>query len=128
MDSIFKKSVQDVATEDFLTEDSQDSNETLQLLEFYQHNAVALTHDQLTAMMILKENKLDDLIEFALAARSHVTPASIFNKVIDKLTMADRIKGNAKLSHLMKANANPANGALKPTDVQAESNKKYNKE
>ncbi|MOA69346.1 hypothetical protein D3C78_1974790 [compost metagenome] len=38
-----------------------------------------------------------------------MTPTSKLFKLIDKLTLADRIKGNAKLSNLLKANANPAN-------------------
>lgn len=100
-------------------EESNDSNETLELLKFMKYEGVALTNEQVKAIMILNEyEETKDLIDYVMMFRPMVTPTDNYFKLIDKLTMADRIKGNAKLSHLMKANANPANTALKPEDVQ----------
>ncbi|MNC75136.1 hypothetical protein D3C75_1266210 [compost metagenome] len=52
---------------------------------------------------------ITDVFTFVNSARKLMTPTSKLFKLIDKLTLADRIKGNAKLSNLLKANANPAN-------------------
>lgn len=112
------QSVQDILISDLLEVNQEDSNETVQLLEFMKNNGVPLTESQVSAFFLLRENGLDDIADFAFSMRKAVTPKSVFFDLVSKLTLADRIKGNAKLSHLLKASANPANG-VKPEDMQA---------
>lgn len=113
------ETVQDIMIQDLLQVDEGQTNETLELMNFVRDAGTPMTKDQLEAFMLLEENGLGDIANYVYNARRTVTPVSLFYKLLDKLTLADRIKGNAKLSHLLKANANPANGALKPEDVQA---------
>lgn len=100
-------------------DDTSETNETLQLLNFIKNDGTPLTENQIKAQLLINEfPELEDINKLMLYHKQHVTPVTLFFKLIDKLTLADRIKGNAKLSHLMKANANPANTALRPEDVQ----------
>lgn len=111
--------VQDILIQDFLeSADDANSNEMVQILEFTRDNATPLTTDQLKGFLLLRENGLGDLADYAFSMKKTVTPARLFFEMVSKITMADRIKGTAKLSHLMKASANPA-ASLKPEDVQA---------
>lgn len=113
--------VQDFLINDLLEiDDGNGKNETVELMEFIRDNSVSMSEKQVSAFFLLRENGLDDIANFAYNARKTVTPYRRFLEVINKLTLADRIKGNAKLSHLLKASANPAGDALKPKDVQAQ--------
>lgn len=113
------ETVQDILISDLLQTEEVGSNETLDMMGFLRESGTPLTKEQVESFFLLKECGLDDIANYAYNARRTVTPVSLFFKLLDKLTLADRIKGNAKLSHLLKANANPANGALKPEDMQA---------
>jgi len=112
------ETVQDIMIEDLLQTAEEKSNETLDLMNFMRSSGTPLTKEQLQGFMLLEENGLGDIANYVYNARRLVTPVSLYYKILDKLTLADRIKGNAKLSHLLKASANPANG-LKPEDAQA---------
>jgi hypothetical protein len=103
------KSVQDFLSEELMQEDAS-NNDMLQLLDFYRYNAVPLTDHQLAGMFLLQENGLNDLSNFIMNSRVNAVPTKKYNTLIEKLTLADRIKGNAKLAGILKANANPANG------------------
>ncbi|MCY8497587.1 hypothetical protein [Bacillus atrophaeus] len=119
------ETVQDLLIADLLeTGEDEKTNETVELMHFFRKHSVPVTPDQLKATLLLKEMGLSDIANFAVDARQYVTPQDTYMKALNKLTMADRIKGNAKLGHLLKANANPANSALKPEDVQAKSMKR----
>lgn len=119
-----ESTVQDLLISDLLeTGDEVQPSETVALMDFYRNNA-PLTQDQVKASFLLQEMGLADIAVYAQEQRKRVTPFKVFNDVLSKLTLADRIKGNAKLSHLLKANANPAGTALKPEDVQAKPMKK----
>lgn len=113
------ETVQDIMIEDLLQTNQESTNETLDLMHFVRESGTPLTKDQLQGFMLLEENGLGDIANYVYNARRSVTPVSLFFKLLDKLTLADRIKGNAKLSHLLKASANPANAALNPNDLQA---------
>jgi len=115
------ETAQDAFQNEFLEDDEQKSNETLDLLKFMQYNSTPLSQNQFQAMLILKANGLEDIAEMALKMKYLSTPQSTYFSTIEKLTMADRIKGNAKLSHLMKSEgvANPASN-LKASDLQAQ--------
>jgi len=101
--------VQDLIQRELMDSKSEE-NEMLQLLEFTRDNGVPLTPQQAAAIFILRENEIDDLANYVLHVRTKMTPIRKFFDLISKLTLADRIKGNAKLSGILKANANPANG------------------
>lgn len=101
--------VQDTLIEDLL--ESSDDNEMLQALGFMRDNGVPLTKHQAIGSFMLKEYGLSDIADFVNKIRVRMTPVSLFFKLVDKFTLADRIKGNAKLSNLLKANANPANAS-----------------
>lgn len=100
--------VQDILQKDLL--ESSDDNEMIQLLEFHRVHGVPLTQNQVRASFILKEFGLEDIAEYVSDQRHKMTPRSIFAKVLRAVTLYDRIKGNAKLGQLLKANANPASG------------------
>lgn len=116
------KTVQDLLIGDLLhvPELDEGKNETVEILEFMRDYSVSLTESQLAAFLMLEENGLTDIANMAYNARKLVTPKRTYFDLVSKLTLADRIKGNAKLSHLLKANANPAASALSPKDLQAQ--------
>lgn len=101
--------VQDMIMKELMEEKSED-NETLQLLEFVRDNGVPLTSSQAAGLYLLKENGMSDLANYIVNVRTKMTPIKKFFELVNKLTLADKIKGNAKLSGILKANANPANG------------------
>lgn len=102
--------VQDLLTKYMLDQTSED-NEMLQILEFVRDNGVPITPEQARGVLILQMYDLGDLANYFLNIRKIMTPFKLFQKMTEKLTLADRIKGNAKLGNILKANANPA-GAL----------------
>lgn len=103
--------VQDLLSE-ALMDSKSDNNEMIEILEFLRDNGVPLTQDQAIAMFMLKEADIDDVSNFVMNVRKMMTPTKKYYDMTDKLTLANRIKGNAKLGNLLKANANPANGSL----------------
>jgi hypothetical protein len=102
--------VQELLTQDFFKEENENKNELIEVLEFTRLHGVPLTKEQVRGILILRENGLEDLAIYALNMKSLVTPTRKYFNMVNKLTLADRIKGNAKLSSILKANANPANG------------------
>lgn len=114
------KTAQDILIQDYFYDnydEDESQNETLELLEFFKVNGTPLTNDQVRAMFLLNEFGLNDISTFVLQAKREVTPTKKFFTLIDKLTLASRIKGNAKLSSILKANANPANAAMPSSDA-----------
>lgn len=107
-------SVQELMMQQLFDEDAAGTNETVEILEFARQNAVPLTEDQIRAGLILKEYGLSDIYDYAVAHRPQVAPFRRFMDVLNALTLANRIKGNAKLSGILRANANPANSAPPP--------------
>ena len=110
--------VQALLSRDLFQEDGN-SNETLELLKFFKQESTHLTNDQVQGILMLYENDLGEVAQYVMQMKQFTVREKSYIDLIKTLTLADRIKGNAKLSHLMKANANPANTALKPEDVQA---------
>lgn len=121
--------VTEIAFKDLLEEEtpSSEANEMLELLHFYRQHGVPLTHDQVKSMLILKENGLEDIAIFVNAVRPEMTKPKGFLDVIGKITLADRIRGTAKLSNLLKANVASASGqvaAVNPKDYEAKAMRK----
>jgi hypothetical protein len=113
---MIKPTVQEIMIEDLL--ETSDDNEMIQVLDFMRKNGVPLTQNQAIGSFMLQEFGLDDVALFVQSIRSQMTPTSKYFKMTDKLTLADRIKGNAKLSNLLKANANPANAGGIPMGIE----------
>ena len=106
--------VQEVMMSDFYEEDEEDvnNNEMLELLHFMQQNGVPLKNEQVEAMFLMQEMGVGDIAKFMVVMKPKVTPFQRFFELINKITLADRIKGNAKLSGLIKAQVASANGVM----------------
>ncbi|WP_412472338.1 hypothetical protein [Bacillus thuringiensis] len=106
--------VQEVMVSDFYEEDKEEveNNEMLELLHFMQENGVPLRNEQVKAMFLMQEMGVGDIAKFAVDMKPKVTPFQRFFELINKITLADRIKGNAKLSGLVKAQVASANGVM----------------
>lgn len=92
-----------------LMEQSSDDNEMLEVLEFVRQNGVPLTKEQAQAIFMLNSYGMSDVANYIINVRPQMTAVKKYYDMTNKLTLADRIKGNAKLGNLLKANANPAN-------------------
>ncbi len=106
--------VQEVMISDFYEEDTEEveNNEMLELLNFMQQNGVPLKSEQVQAMFLMQEMGVGDIARFMVDMKPKVTPFQRFFELINKITLADRIKGNAKLSGLIKAQVASANGVM----------------
>ncbi|MGG1725259.1 hypothetical protein [Bacillus paranthracis] len=106
--------VQEVMMSDFYEEDDEEveNNEMLELLHFMQQNGVPLKNEQVEAMFLMQEMGVGDIAKFMVDMKPKVTPFQRFFELINKITLADRIKGNAKLSGLIKAQVASANGVM----------------
>ncbi|HDX9655213.1 TPA: hypothetical protein ROY23_005784 [Bacillus wiedmannii] len=101
--------VQDIMKEEILEEDiSSESIETVQLFQYMKENSVPLNASQMKGILLLNENGCKDIADYVISVKKQSLPLAFYEKVLKILTMFDRIKGNAKLSHLLKANANPS--------------------
>ena len=106
--------VQEIMISDFYEEDTEEvqNNEMLELLGFMQQNGVPLKSEQVQAMFLMQEMGVGDIAKFMVDMKPKVTPFQRFFELINKITLADRIKGNAKLSGLIKAQVASANGVM----------------
>lgn len=106
--------VQEVMISDFYEENNEEveNNEMLELLHFMQQNGVPLKSEQVQAMFLMQEMGVGDIAKFMVDMKPKVTPFQRFFELINKITLADRIKGNAKLSGLVKAQVASANGVM----------------
>lgn len=107
--------VQEVMIEEFYEKDDEESspeNEMLEMCYFIQKNGVPLKNQQVEGTFLLTEMGLGDIPKFMMEMKPKVTPFQRFFELINKITLADRIKGNAKLSGLVKAQVASANGVM----------------
>lgn len=121
--------VTELAFHELMEEDSgqREPNEMLELLQFYRQHGVPLTQEQVKAMFIMQENGLSDIAVFVNAVRPEMTKPKKFMDLINKITLADRIKGNAKLSNLLKANVastSAQTAQVNPKDYEAKAMRK----
>ena len=105
--------VQETMIEEFYEDEEEvNNNEMLELLYFMQQNGVPLKSEQVKAMFLMREMGVGDTAKFMVDMKPKVTPFQRFFELINKITLADRIKGNAKLSGLIKAQVASANGVM----------------
>lgn len=108
-------SVADLISRDIFEDSQNNSNEMHELLSFVKDNGVPLTENQVEGMFLLNlmddgENGLSDIANYANAVRPLMTPTKLYYDLVNKITLADRIKGTAKLGNILKAQvANPNN-------------------
>jgi hypothetical protein len=93
-----------------LDETNSDNNETLQMMEFIRDNGVPITSEQAKGMFLLQEMGMDNIATYVMNVRTMMTPVKKFFEMTDKLTLANRIKGTAKLGSVLKMDKNPAGG------------------
>lgn len=105
------ETVQDLISKDiFDTSGSSDNQDMLNILQFMRLNGVPLTDSQVQAWFLLNEFGLADLALYMQAVRPLLTPTKMYFDMVNKITLADRIKGTARLDKLLKASvANPNN-------------------
>jgi hypothetical protein len=113
--------VQDLISRDmFESIESGGNNEMLEILQFIKAEGTPLTEDQIKAWFMLSEAGVEDIALFMNAVRPMTTPTKKFFDLIGKITLADRIRGSAKLSNLLKAQVtNPNNTMPSANDLQA---------
>ena len=101
------ENVQDLMAKILLDSDSAAENETVQILQFVRENAVPINNDQAEAIFLLKEMGLSDIGDYVEKTRKTMMPFRSIIKFVEVLTMANRIKGTAKLNNVLKQEANP---------------------
>jgi hypothetical protein len=111
--------VQDLISKDIIESDEdKSSNDMLEILQFVKDNGVPLTNDQVQAWFLLNEMGLADIALFANAVRPLVTPNKLYFDMVNKITLADRIKGSAKLDKLLKASVASPSNQVSSADLQ----------
>lgn len=103
------KTAQEVFKDDFLEEEGQETNATINIFNFLRREGTPLSKDQMSAIMLLEENGLHDISSRIHQNRQFNLTKKDYDDTFAKMTLADRIKGNAKMSHLVKETmSNPA--------------------
>lgn len=116
--------VQDLMFKELFESDSDEGSELVECMQFIKRNGVPLTDQQTEAMFFLNEFGLGDIANYAYNIRPELTSTKKIFSFVSKITLADRIKGNAKLGNLLKANmASPSQqiptSELKPKAMRA---------
>lgn len=121
MDLIKSVNVQDLINKDIFEDmGKQHENDLLEILDFTMQNGVPLTENQVKGWFLLNEMGLEDIALYANAIRPKMTPIKRIYEMVNKITLADRIRGNAKLSNLLKSTV-PSGSQAVPSanDLQA---------
>lgn len=122
IDLVSEKTAQDVYKDDFLEDNTENSNATINVFDFLRREGTPLSHSQMNAMMLLSENGLDDIALKIADNRKYTMTKADYDETLGKMTLADRIKGTAKMSHLVKEGmANPAVNISNTHDQAAQS-------
>lgn len=113
--------VQDLISQDLFEQSNNNTgNDMVELLEFTRDHSVPLTPQQAKAIFILNEMGLEDVALYANAIRPMLTPQKRYTEMVNKITLADRIKGTAKLDKILKAQvASPSQQTVNPNDLKA---------
>lgn len=103
------KKLMEYLEEDFFTNNKNGSgNDVVELLDFLRLHSTPLDNSHIEATFLLRTMSLDgvvdfsDLINHVLTMKQFTASKKDYFKMIDKLTLADRIRGNAKLSTILK--------------------------
>jgi hypothetical protein len=112
------QTVQDLISKDIFEDNSNDKHDMIEVLSFIRDNGVPLTDDQVQSWLLLNEFGLSDIALYMNAVRPMLTPTKLYFDMVNKITLADRIKGTAKLDKLLKASVANPSSQVSPADLQ----------
>lgn len=115
--------VQEYLDRDLFEEIDDSSSEMESLLNFIRKNAVPLTSEQIQGIFLLREFGMGDIADFANGMRSNLASKQDYLSIVNSITLGDRIKGNAKLANIVKAQVTSASGQLPELDLKKMKNK-----
>lgn len=98
--------VQDLMSK-LLLESNVTENDTVQILDFIRENGVPLNNEQVEACFLLDSMELQDISKYVHKVRKFMLPFKSIIKSFETMTLANRIKGTAKLDNVLKQDANP---------------------
>jgi hypothetical protein len=111
--------VQDIINSDIFEKNTNTTSDMVELLEFVRVNATPLTNNQVEAMFLLNEFGLEDIARYMNNVRPFVTPKKNYYDMVSKITLADRIKGTAKLKDIMKSQVPSTEQVPNPNEFKA---------
>ncbi len=110
--------VQELISKELFEDENDSNNDMLQILEFVKREGVPLNSEQVKGYFLLKEFGLSDIGNYAVNMRTLMTPVKKFFDMVGKITLADRIKGTAKLDKLLKAQVSSPSSMVASSDLQ----------
>lgn len=117
-------SVQDFLDRELFVEDTECvSGEMESLLKFIKINAVPLTSEQVKCIFLLREFGMSDISDYVNGMRSNLASKKDYLSLVNSITLGDRIKGNAKLANIVKAQVTSATGQIPNLELQRMKNK-----
>lgn len=109
--------VSEYFSSELFEDDNSSSNfEMENLLNFMRVNAVPLTAEQARGIFLLSEFGMSDLGNYVNAMRANLSSRSDYLKLVNTITLGDRIKGNAKLASIVKAQVTSASAQVPQFD------------
>ena len=118
--SMLNKEVQDLLQQEFFKESSKVDNDMVLNLMFFRNFATKLSNDQIKGLFYLKSlgSDFDDIYQHVLMMRKETTPFKKFMKFINTITLADRIKGSAKLKDVLKSSVASPSTTVNMSELQ----------
>lgn len=110
--------VQDFLNRELFEEVDDTSGEMESLLAFMKSNAIPLTSTQVKAIFLLREFGMEDIGLYVNAMRSNMASKKDYLSVVNSITLGDRIKGNAKLANIVKAQVTSASNQIPQLELQ----------
>lgn len=104
--------VQDFLDRELFEEVDDFSSEMVSLLDFMRKSSVPLTEDQVKAIFLLREFGMADIGDYVNGMRSNLANKKDYIDVVNSVTLGDRIKGNAKLANIVKAQVASASNQI----------------
>lgn len=94
------------------------SGEMEALLNFVRKNAVPLSSEQIKGIFLLREFGMGDIADFVNGMRSNLASKQDYLSFVNSITLGDRIRGNAKLANILKAQVTSASNQLPQLELQ----------
>lgn len=110
--------VQDLISQDLFDNANNISSEMVQNLLFLRDNGTHLTNKQIRALILLQSEGMIDIANSILMYKQMTVPRKAYFKMIDKITLGERIKGTAKLKDLLKHQSTNNDDYIKREELQ----------
>lgn len=98
--------VYSVLFKEYENNEIQSEGELMQMMNFLKYNGNPFTAEKIEGIYLLnsfnEDNEFTDLINYLYNVNSETVPVEIYYNMVNKLTLADRLKGNVKLSNVLK--------------------------